>query len=763
MRAAGSLWLSRRRGGGGVGRAAVFLTLAVLALHANAADGDPTASNSNYSQEASFNTQQLVWNNGGSSVMSAALGCGAAAASAIAITFADVRLTRALPASAYDVECRFALVSEADTWSGSAGGGGGVEEEEEVGGSSFESSIPRMANRSDDAFWRNVSARVASVGGDTGVDVGVTRGVVVVGNSNDTHVVRCDVPAFGDATSPSALPAMKVGGNLTVAVAWREKQTSTENADEAAATAAAAAVWHVAKSSLEDAALLPFAAHTAEVRVQSSTFNTRKTGDLVEVRGGDFNVGDFSVGGMTCVFSGMQPAVSDGGMQSESSTAADDGSATNAEDPPTTTTPSVGSIDGGAGEGGIGTGDNATTHAGAQRIGVIGDSDAQQGAVRYQHVIYETTAIAVSSSVLGCVPPPAALEVDAVTVRWPARVTLSAATATVVGAGCEVVSLGGVSLSRLDLDANRTVSAASLRLPPVVAMTQHEYAVVEGADSAANSVDTTKKKQQGTAAGDAAASGTTTTTTTTNEDGDTSKGKVVNIVKVGLKLTAFDALLPVVATVELREMTANAGADFGFSAAETKKNGEAAVHKTITSVTMRWEAGDIVGYVRTVSVPVVDDGTHEGPIGERFEVVIASVVNGVAATAPLDASSVITIEDDDDPPVFAVVPHALAFRPHPTTNAGLDAGGMRIASSFFFSTSNTGNESSTSTSTSTSSSSSSSSSSTSSSSASSSYSSSSSFAKSGMSSLFSPPSYANATVTVRLVSGGAVQVECNLP
>ena len=120
--------LSRRTSGGEYA-AAVFLALAFLALHPNGADGEPDATGTNYSDNSP------VWRNvvGGGSELEAtsvALGCGSTTSTAV--TFADVKLTRDLPASVREVECRFALVSEATAWSADGGGADAGAEAEEA-------------------------------------------------------------------------------------------------------------------------------------------------------------------------------------------------------------------------------------------------------------------------------------------------------------------------------------------------------------------------------------------------------------------------------------------------------------------------------------------------------------------------------------------------------------------------------------------------------------------------------------------------------
>ena len=63
-----------------------------------------------------------------------------------------------------------------------------------------------------------------------------------------------------------------------------------------------------------------------------------------------------------------------------------------------------------------------------------------------------------------------------------------------------------------------------------------------------------------------------------------------SLVKVGLRLTAHDALLPVVAAVELRELTADIGADFGFvegvGGGGVSSSSSGVERKTVTSVTV---------------------------------------------------------------------------------------------------------------------------------------------------------------------------------
>ena len=61
---------------------------------------------------------------------------------------------------------------------------------------------------------------------------------------------------------------------------------------------------------------------------------------------------------------------------------------------------------------------------------------------------------------------------------------------------------------------------------------------------------------------------------------------------------------------------------------------------------------------------------------EFFEVVLVSATNAGTAEAPMDASSVIFIRDDDAPPAFEFVPNVPAHRPRPATYDGTDAGGM---------------------------------------------------------------------------------------
>ena len=131
-----------------------------------------------------------------------------------------------------------------------------------------------------------------------------------------------------------------------------------------------------------------------------------------------------------------------------------------------------------------------------------------------------------------------------------------------------------------------------------------------------------------------------------------------------------DAVAPVEATAELRGVTARDGDDF-LSTGLGPNVGRAAA-----TATVRWDAGARAGAVREVLVPIVDDAAHEGDEMEFFEVVLVSATNAVTAEAPMDASSVIFIRDDDAPPAFEFVPNVPAHRPRPATYDGTDAGGM---------------------------------------------------------------------------------------
>ena len=481
-----------------------------------------------------------------SAVVSATPGCDGRSSGA---TFADVRLDRPLPAVALAVECRFATVSESNAWSGAwtdgHEGAGGVPV--------WETSIPRRADATEDAFWSKVGRRVASVGGDTGVGHGVTPGVVSAG---DGAVVRCSLPALG-GVGPSNLAVESVQGNLTVVVAWKEPGGGTGGD--------ASATWRVTRPGMEAHALLPYASRVAEVAVQPFSFNPRATGDLVEVFGvgfDDFVVdGDGGAGPAACGFDGIAPVL---------------------------------------------------THSGLQR----------EGETHYRRSTVETPAVAVTKTRLGCRPPPATMHVHAVRVRWPARV---------IAAGCDVGS-----------EAAAVVSA-TLRRAPVVAMTHHE--IIASKSGQQKSDQATPNKE---------------------------------LIKVDLHLTSFDALLPVTAVVELREITVVEGTNLGLF---SKGNSQSVTRKTIDAVRVRWKAGESVGTARSVALPIatdlIDVISRDGVLGERFEVVVTSVSNGLVAASPLDTSSLITAEGDNDPPTFVVVPHAEVHRPHPTVNNGLDAGGMR--------------------------------------------------------------------------------------
>jgi hypothetical protein len=141
-------------------------------------------------------------------------------------------------------------------------------------------------------------------------------------------------------------------------------------------------------------------------------------------------------------------------------------------------------------------------------------------------------------------------------------------------------------------------------------------------------------------------------------------------VRVRLSERHADAVAPVEATAELRGATARDGDDFLSSGLGPN------VGRPAATATVRWEAGARAGAVREVLVPIVDDAAHEGEEMEFFEVVLVSATNAATAKAPMDASSVIFIRDDDAPPAFEFVPNVPAHRPRPATYDGTDAGGM---------------------------------------------------------------------------------------
>ena len=143
-------------------------------------------------------------------------------------------------------------------------------------------------------------------------------------------------------------------------------------------------------------------------------------------------------------------------------------------------------------------------------------------------------------------------------------------------------------------------------------------------------------------------------------------------VRVRLRLSErhADAVAPVEATAELRGVTARAGDDFLSTGLGPN------VGRPSATARVRWEAGARAGTVREVLVPIVDDAAHEGEEMEFFEVVLVSAANAATANAPMDASSVIFIRDDDAPPAFEFVPNVPAHRPRPATYDGTDAGGM---------------------------------------------------------------------------------------
>ena len=127
---------------------------------------------------------------------------------------------------------------------------------------------------------------------------------------------------------------------------------------------------------------------------------------------------------------------------------------------------------------------------------------------------------------------------------------------------------------------------------------------------------------------------------------------------------------PVEATAELRGVTARDGEDFLSSGLGPN------VGRPTATATVRWEAGARAGAVREVVVPIVDDAAHEGEEMEFFEIVLVSATNAATASAPMDASSVIFIRDDDALPAFEFVANVPAHRPRPVTYDGADAGGM---------------------------------------------------------------------------------------
>ena len=140
--------------------------------------------------------------------------------------------------------------------------------------------------------------------------------------------------------------------------------------------------------------------------------------------------------------------------------------------------------------------------------------------------------------------------------------------------------------------------------------------------------------------------------------------------RVRLSERHADAVAPVEATAELRGVTARDGEDFLSSGLGPN------VGRPTATATVRWEAGARAGAVREVVVPIVDDAAHEGEEMEFFEIVLVSATNAATASAPMDASSVIFIRDDDALPAFEFVANVPAHRPRPVTYDGADAGGM---------------------------------------------------------------------------------------